>query len=184
MSNPIRTDWIQSYTGRQCFPLRPDASVVCIEDIAHSLACQARFAGHTRVPLSVAQHSVFVSQHCPSDLALVGLLHDAAEAYVQDLVKPIKRSLLGDQYAQAERGWALAIGQVFDLGTQLADLPAEVKHADLVAFATEARDCFATVSPAPRRPLPEPSTRPVIPIPWYQAESLFLVAFKILSRKE
>ncbi len=69
-----------------CF--RPED--VCIEDIAHSLALQCRFNGHTSELYSVAQHSVLVSKMCDSADALWGLLHDASEVYVSDLPRPVK----------------------------------------------------------------------------------------------
>ena len=86
--------WIQTYSGRQ-FDLTDPSSCVYIRDIAHALSNVCRFAGHTNVHYSVAQHCVLVSQHCKH--ALWGLLHDAAEAYIGDVPRPVKRVASGVQ---------------------------------------------------------------------------------------
>jgi hypothetical protein len=173
----VRTDWIQTYTGRQVFPAEPDPSKVAIEDIAHHLALQCRFAGGVERFYSVAQHSFLVAEVVGLELGLVGLLHDAAEAYVQDFVRPLKRTVLGAAYRELEHGWALAIGEAFGLGAELADLPPEVKLADNVLLATEARDLFATPTPAPWGPLPAPLLDRIESWPWQAAETSFLRRF-------
>jgi len=60
-----------------------------IEDIAHALSQQARFNGHASDQYSVAEHSVLVSLITEGD-PFEGLMHDATEAYIGDLVKPVK----------------------------------------------------------------------------------------------
>lgn len=120
----------------------PDPAQIDVRDIAHALSRLCRWGGHVRIPvLSVAQHSSMVSEVVPPALALVGLLHDATEAYLGDVVAPIKAML--PAFAALEREWALAIGERFGLGAQLADLPLEVKEADARMLATERRDLVA-----------------------------------------
>ena len=68
----------------------PNPDDIRIEDIAHALSNQCRFAGHAREFYSVAEHSVHVSQLCLPEHALWGLLHDASEAYLVDLPRPLK----------------------------------------------------------------------------------------------
>lgn len=148
-----RGDWMQTFTGRAFWPCDPDPADIVIEDIAHALARQCRFAGHVTVPhYSVAEHSVRASWIVPMPLALAALLHDAAEAYVVDVPRPIK-GVLGSVYRDLERGVAAAIGLRF--GVELVNLHPEVKFADEVMLATEARDVMAE-PPRPWHPMPEP----------------------------
>lgn len=138
----LKSDRFNTATGRTVHALTPDIEAIDIEDIALSLARQCRFMGHMRRDVwfySVAQHSVHVSYECAPEHALLGLLHDAAEAYVQDLISPIKHSI-GYEYACAERRWAVTIGRRYGLGERLALLPVDVLAADKVLFSTEVRD--------------------------------------------
>lgn len=87
--------WIQTFSGRQFFPLEPRVEDVCIEDIAHGLSNLCRYAGHCECFYSVAQHCLLVSRVVPREHALRGLLHDASEAYLIDVPRPIKHSIGG-----------------------------------------------------------------------------------------
>lgn len=132
-------DWMQTFTGKQFWPLDPKAEEVDIEDIAHSLSLQCRFGGHCLRFYSVAEHSVFVSRLVPPDLALVGLLHDATEAYVSDVPKPLKRFLPG--YPELEAAVWVAVAERFHLPPVI---PVEVKWADTAILLTEAGQNMAT----------------------------------------
>ncbi len=132
-------DWQQTFTGREFWPLDPRPEEVSIRDIAHALSLVCRFQGHCRYFYSVAQHSLFVaailkSQDQPVSVQLAGLLHDAAEAYICDVVRPLKR-LLGSAYKDTENLVAAAIGQRY--GIELVTLPDVEKMADEIALATE-----------------------------------------------
>ncbi len=85
--------FILTYTGKVFHYgyIEPDS--IDIRDIAHALSHLCRYTGHTSMFYSVAQHSLLVSEKMPGGPAdkLAGLLHDAAEAYVNDLASPLKR---------------------------------------------------------------------------------------------
>lgn len=92
--------WIQTVSGRQFWPLEPKADDVDIGDIAHALSMKCRYSGHTQKFYSVAEHSVHISNALLRDgwsptTALWGLLHDAAEAYLPDIARPIKAAMPG-----------------------------------------------------------------------------------------
>jgi len=69
--------------------LKPDD--ISIYDIGWALAQNLRFNGHTIIPYSVAEHCTALSLWVPEHLALVALLHDASEAYIGDVINPVKQ---------------------------------------------------------------------------------------------
>lgn len=113
----------------------PVATPLRIEVIAHSLANQCRYTGHCNRFYSVAQHSVLVSQIVPPELALTGLLHDAAEAVLGDVARPLKQML--PEFKELEDRIE---GIIFHQWGIPQPLPQEVKDADMVMLATERRD--------------------------------------------
>jgi 5'-deoxynucleotidase YfbR-like HD superfamily hydrolase len=141
---PTHTDWIQTFTGRQFFPLQPRVNDIDIRDIAHALSNLCRYGGHSECFYSVAQHSLLVSQVLqPYGLAFYGLLHDASEAYLIDVPRPIKHSIGMEAYRSAERRLQSMIYERFGL---LSDEPEMVKTADNQLLRTEQRDLM---KPAP-----------------------------------
>ncbi len=128
--NHRRGDWIQTYTGRAFWPLDSLPEDVCIEDIAHALAHQCRYGGHTSRFYSVAEHSVLVSLAVPPGDALWGLLHDAAEAYCVDIPAPLKRYL--PEYRDVENRVLAAVCQQFGLSPvmpeSVRDVDARIVH--------------------------------------------------------
>lgn len=167
--------WIQTFTGKQFFPLAPRPDDLDIRDIAHSLAMQCRFNGHCTQFYSVAQHSVLVSRILPVDLALWGLLHDAAEAYLSDLPRPVKMQM--PSFVQAEEQLLEIIAARYGLQ---CPMPQPVKEADDILLATELRDLMAPV-PHPWRIEARPLAERIEPVAWNRAESLFLARFAELG---
>jgi hypothetical protein len=147
---------IQTYTGDFVSPLDPWRFTPKIADIAHALSNLCRFTGHVSSFYSVAQHSWIVSEIVPADYKLAGLLHDASEAYLCDLSRPIKHHPDMSAYRDAERELQERIYSHFGIPGE----PRAVKDADLVALATEKRDLMpdgpewlllAGVDPLPER---------------------------------
>jgi hypothetical protein len=137
--------WIQTFSGVAFYPLDPRPGDIHITDIAHSLAMQCRFTGHSRKFYSVAEHSVHVSRLCDPADALWGLLHDASEAYLTDMARPIKRyTALGVAYKQAEHRLMVAVTDRFGL---LPAEPSSVCLADKILMGVEARDLMAPLLP-------------------------------------
>ena len=86
---------ITTYSGEDFDPLHPDATKIQIADIAHALSMLCRANGHLRQFYSVAQHCI----NCASEararsyskkVQLACLLHDASEAYIADINRPVK----------------------------------------------------------------------------------------------
>ena len=84
---------IQTFSGKYINILDPQPQDFAIEDIAHHLSMLCRFNGASKYFYSVAEHSYLVSHHIKDDLKAAALLHDAAEAYVGDLISPLKSLL-------------------------------------------------------------------------------------------
>lgn len=132
----------------------PENSEFTIEDIAHALAHICRFTGHPRFFYSVAQHSVLCSLICAPEHALVTLMHDAAEAFVGDVSRPLK-ALLPD-YKVIETRVEEAIANRFLLPYPWPD---EVKRVDAMMLRHEQRSLMGNHSTwngsvTPDRPMP------------------------------
>jgi uncharacterized protein len=173
-------DWIQTYTGGIFYPLDPRPDEINIEDIAHSLSLQCRFSGHCREHYSVAQHSVILAENLPEELRLWGLLHDASEAYLVDLPRPIKRSCdMGRMYREYEAALMRCVCERFNLPVEE---PAEVKRMDTVLLMTEKRDLM-TPEPKPWEDTEAPLSTRIRPISSSSAERLFLSVYRLLIKK-
>lgn len=127
-----KPDYMQTFSGVQYWPAAPRVQDVRIIDIAHHLSMLCRFTGACRFFYSVAEHSVLVSQIVPPEHALCGLLHDATEAYTNDINKPLKRSLPDYQNIEA-LNWTV-IADKFGLPWEM---PEQVHAADYAMLRTE-----------------------------------------------
>jgi len=164
---------IQTYSGGVLNFDFPEEHQFSIYDIAHALSNICRFTGHTSSFYSVAQHSVLVSMIVPPSVALKGLLHDAAEAYLGDVASPLKAAL--PDYKAIEVRVERALLMSFGLNPAADPL---IKHADHRALVTEARDLM-------RRPIVMPGVTPVAyhitPLQPAEAEMVFLDRFNELT---
>jgi len=170
--------FIETATGRRFQPLDPVLADIRILDIAHSLAQQCRFNGHTRVHYSVAEHSVRVANLLerwgePREVVLWGLLHDASEAYLTDVPSPLKKHLTFAAYMRAEERLMHAICIRFNLPV---DQPLVIRQADEMLLATEARDLMP-FRPEHWKDLTAPLAETIDPWTAVQAEQNFLRKF-------
>jgi uncharacterized protein len=122
---------IMLYSGAWFDFLDPESSEFDIEDIAHGLANTCRYAGQCSRFYSVAEHSLLVCE-VAHDCALEALLHDAAEAFLGDVTRPLKQLL--PEYKRIEARVEQAIFYRFGLRHPL---PPAVKTADLQVLAAE-----------------------------------------------
>jgi len=141
--------WIQTVTGKQFWPMDARPEEVDIEDIAHALSMLCRFNGHCKQFYSVAEHSVHVSKMVSIENATWGLLHDAAEAYLSDIPKPVKQEL--SLFNEFEDRLLEVIAERFGMPRKI---PSEVKQVDMQLLATE-KEALMGQEPAPWMGLPE-----------------------------
>ncbi len=135
-------NWMQTIGGRAFYPLDPRPEEIDIQDIAHALAHVCRFGGHCKAFYSVAEHCVRVSQAIREAGGTVaeqfeGLMHDSAEAYVGDMVWPLKQVEDVSGYKRVEKLVEAAIAERFQLPHEQSPI---VKKFDLVLLSTEKRD--------------------------------------------
>jgi len=159
---------MQSYTGR-VIDLRDFRTAdVDIRDIAHALSLVNRFTGHTKYPYSVAQHSVMVSRMVQPEHAMWGLLHDASEAYLGDVARPLK--MLLPEYKALEQRVQSVIAIVFGLEWPM---PAAVHAADNRALLAEKRDLISVDVDWGINCEGDVKCGPINPLSWSEAKELF-----------
>lgn len=148
-ANWIRGDWMQTFTGRAFYPMDPQPGDIDPVDIAHALSLVCRYGGHVKRFYSVAEHCVLIANYLyettgDRDLALWGLLHDAPEAYIGDMVRPLKRSM--PAYREVDDKIMTVIAERFGLGAYVTTpdgfpifgfIPLPVKDADNRILLTE-----------------------------------------------
>lgn len=155
---------IQTYTGKLFNPLtneNEDCGPIVLMDIAHALSNLCRFNGHTKRFYSVGEHSLHVSallEHHGPNIQAWGLLHDAAEAYLGDMVRPIKQRM--PEFKAIEDRLLQRIAKRFDLVWPIPDV---VFDADDILLATEFRDLMQSPPQTPLR------MQPIPPLPGWNA---------------
>lgn len=106
--------------GRTIDLRNPNVRDINILDIAGALSRICRFAGHVPSFYSVAQHCVIVSNALPHDLALAGLLHDASEAYLNDITRALKYSREMTGYRRLEDTMQRTIYRAFGVPEEMS----------------------------------------------------------------
>lgn len=112
---------------------QPTPEMIFIDDIAHALGNICRFGGQVKRFYSVAQHCLVVAAMAPDNIKMEALLHDASEAYLGDVIKPLK-VILGHVYTDIEDKFMCAITSRFGLETKHMEL---IKPLDNLALEVE-----------------------------------------------
>lgn len=174
----INNYWIQTYSSKRFNVLHPRPEDILLRDIVHSLSMICRFNGHISgsIPYTVAQHCVLVSDICGEELKLCGLMHDFSEAYIMDISAPIKRMPMFDEYRKMEANIQNMIYEKF--GWKGPEHP-DVKKADLILLATEARDLMSPLHPDWKLTV-TPLPFKIVPLNSGDAEALLLERMKKL----
>lgn len=178
-----RLPWLKmSKPERAFYPLDPRAEDVDITNIAWALSMQCRFNGHIKHFYSVAQHSVMVSRIVESEhpfddrLIFRALMHDAHEAYVGDIVTPIKREL--ERFHEIEEAVDRAICDKYNMDYKMDPC---IKKADVISLMTEVRDLMTTPFLDERFNHIVPLDATIIPLGPQEAYDDFLQRFEILT---
>lgn len=169
--HPKSEDFIQLCSGVDFYFMDPNPDDIHVEDIAHTLSLLCRFGGHCREFYSVAEHSVRCSWNVPKEFQFEALMHDASEAYLVDMPRPIKNKLQG--YRDLEANLDIIVREKFGLPAEMTDT---CKWIDNTMLATERRDLM----PSTRAPwiwLPDPLEEIITPWSPKEAQEQFMKRF-------
>lgn len=169
--NEFDENFIETYTGKKFHYLDPKPEEIDIIDIAHALSLKCRFNGHVREFYSVAEHCIRVANIVPKRLRLGALLHDAAEAYMPDVPRPIKIHF-------GLREFEDVIQNMIDEKFGMSSRSLRIKEADDILIATEARDLMPNMDGWME--LPKPLEQKIVPMLPKVAELSFLRLFAFL----
>jgi len=184
--------WIETYTGKRVNPMHLNEELICIEDIAHSLSLQCRFVGHCLTFYSIAEHCILVANVVGKELAdnyagsaesaqrtcLAALLHDAAEAYIGDISRPVKHFHGFGLVLELEHQ---ILGKVMRKFGCIGVDWGLIKKADDIMLATEAEYNMASSGKGWYIPeLPLDDKMPLLDMD--EAEEQFLLKFRAYSQ--
>lgn len=172
---------METFTGLEVNPLNMQPNQILITDIAHALSLQCRFNGHCKYFYSVAQHSIHVGKlFNESHLRLFGLLHDAAEAYLGDIINPLKEAI--PAYKVHEDILQTQIFLVFCCRPPSYSEQQRIKEADTRLLLTEAKFLLPSHGKNWRKDF-KPFIFDIHPLSPEDAEAEFLLMYDRLYRK-
>lgn len=175
--------YITTYKNIRFTPLAPRGEDIFIEDIAHALSLTCRAGGHLRQFFSVAQHCLNCAAEArarglPRRLELACLLHDAAECYLSDLIRPVKRTL--PAYCAAEDALLGLIYERFGLGRLTGEEQRAVEEIDDACLYCEFLALKGEVIEG--IPRPDMASRPDFSLrPFEEVEREYLALFRALG---
>ena len=188
MSNKIDTvglytgrfrGYMETSTGKKVNSFNLQDEDIDIRDIAHALSLLCRYGGHCKSFYSVAEHSVRASMIVEEVYQMATLMHDAAEAYLGDIIKPVKYQL--PVFQEIEDKISQVIRAKFNIKWD-SEIAKVIKEADNIIGATEGRDLMYHVEDWGN--LPDPLPGIILPVPPAEAEAAFIWTFNILERKK
>jgi hypothetical protein len=182
--------WMLTASGAEYHLAGPTAYAPCgrpvdIRDVAHHLAIINQFNGATSRPYSVAEHSLLCCDIARRGGASVfvqmaALMHDAHEAYTNDLISPAKQAV--DSYSMAagiaawrvfEAEHAKNVREHFSLLSVFTGHKTLLRSIDSQALATARRD-LTSFDPAQHLPwaaLDDNTAQPVAPANWVRLDT-------------
>lgn len=166
---------MQMHSGVCLYPLDVKEEDIRIEDIAHHLSMNVRFNGAVKYPYSVAQHSWLLSHLVSDENKLCALLHDAPEAILGDMIRPIK--YLFPKFIEIENNIWAVIARKYGLPQKI---PEEVKLNDTKICFTEKRDCLNPSVDDIWGDDIEPHKIKIKQMSWQESKQLFLGRFEEL----
>lgn len=148
---------IRTYSGLYMNVFKPELEMICIDDIAHALSHMPRFGGHTSEFYSVAEHCIGCYHLLNTEdeteenitLELEILLHDASEAYLLDMPKPIKRLL--PEYNVLEDNLMKLIfnkfGLNYPLNPKIKEIDKQILEWEYQHFMLKTHKIFKNITP-------------------------------------
>lgn len=165
--------WLLTHSGQHFDLVDPQPEMITVIDIVKGLSRESRFAGQTRYYYTVAQHCAIASTIVAPEYAFEALMHDASEAYLKDIPRPLKQML--PDYRRIEQRVESAIRARFGLPDEQSP---EVTEADRIMLATERRDLMPKdAADWPVLAGIRPLDKRLIAINSNRAESLFMERF-------
>ena len=168
--------WSQTYTGKKLDLLNIRHEDIDIVDIAHHLSMLCRYTGAVNEFYSVAQHSVLVSYYCETPYKLEGQMHDAHEAYMNDIAAPYKP--LFRDYVMFARLLQTEIDSKFNIkhvaGNNIKEIDKRMALTEAKCFGIDTTDWEYSKRYTPYQ-------RVIIPLSPGKAEKLFIDRFNFLT---
>ncbi|MBQ9989574.1 MAG: hypothetical protein IJP31_01315 [Lachnospiraceae bacterium] len=174
--------YITLFSGRHLDPFHPETDAIDIQDIAHALSLLCRGNGHVKFFYSVGQHSLACAREAAArDLScrvqLGCLLHDASEAYLSDITRPVKQQL--PIYREAETKVQSAVWTKYFSQPLTAEELGQIKEIDDDMLSFEFKFLMPEeINERYKRILSDICCEPMNPI---DVEKNFLHAFEILT---
>ena len=173
---------IHTFSGKKIDPCAPDRDALSIRDIAHALSLICRAGGHFPQFYSVCQHSVACAKEaaargCSKRVQLLCLLHDASEAYLSDMTRPVKAQL--PQYGDYEARLQTLIYETFAGGVPTAEERVQITAADDCMLRAEFLH-FMDVDLLPQGEAPQ-SDVSFGAVPFDEAARAFLDLYRFLT---